>query len=522
MLVALFLLAPICFLFSHWRLPSVFSLSVSPEMRTRPEDDNESTMTAGQMTDPHALESDNESMASSVESLDAKLRSTKDNNLIIMLNGEMVYGKKNGESAKNAPRGGFLPNSSLMKSPAMVSQTGIREANTSLRVHNDSIDSHVFDQSILDPDLSYNQRPISPIDDASVGSMQHIAREIDMMEGSYFTSIREQPTREPNVHDSVLSARGMDRIKDVDSSNDEDEDLPARYPLSTPNMQNLLQEDWVKAWGQAWGLQVNKTEEKRRRNRLNALQTKRDQSGVAVYVNKQVGNQSVEPVLGKSVTKASMKQSSPTGPKSPAKSKTQKEREWVVDSAEKCGHFAKSLSDVTPLKSAVIRDQSMASAEKTVKKSKWVFGDDELTEDEEDEKLGEENLDGEEAWNRSARKQNRALEPFRKHINLDGNQKQKRVIPDSFRILARTLREQLVESDEGNNPEHQSFSKPTPDLAILRRERQKLRNDDADYRPLFRRSDGRLVRKPQDDPVAIPTVLMPTVVGQQDRVGAWV
>jgi hypothetical protein len=114
------------------------------------------------------------------------------------------------------------------------------------------------------------------------------------------------------------------------------------------------------------------------------------------------------------------------------------------------------------------------------------------------------------------------LEPFRKHINLDSNQKQKRVIPDSFRILARTLREQLVESDEGNNPEHQSFSKPTPDLAILRRERQKLRNDDADYRPLFRRSDGRLVRKPQDDPVAIPTVLMPTVVGQQDRVGAWV
>ena len=75
----------------------------------------------------------------------------------------------------------------------------------------------------------------------------------------------------------------------------------------------------------------------------------------------------------------------------------------------------------------------------------------------------------------------------------------------------------------------QRFLKYTPDIAKLRLQREKLRRGDYDgedeHRPLFRRNDGRLVRKLNatalDDLVAQP---QPTTVnlGHIERVGAWV
>jgi hypothetical protein len=525
------------------------------------DDDNESTMTVGQMTEPNTLgggdDDDFEDGAS-----DGGLRSTADNNLIIMLNGEMVFGKKEGDRPRPRPnvlRGGVVPRRPMVTSPAMVSPAGIREANSSMRAHPDSerfsvTDSNIFDQSTLDEDdLSYNHRPISPIGDASVGSMQQIAREIDlMMEGSYF-STREQPLlphETPAPGASVLSARGMARIQDVSSDDDEDDDdyAIAQYPLSTPYRSIQLKDDWVKAWGQAWGLKVNKAEEQKRCNRLNALQAKRDQSrytagalnipkasslSASPYVKRR-DCPSVTAVMDQSISKAASEVAGsppPPGPKSPAKSPwADRTMEWA----------ASERPTRTPAKAAAV-EQSLASAEKTVKKSKWVFGDEELSEDEEDEKLGEDNIDGEEAWTRSAKKQNRTFEPYRKMIVIDVNAEEiekasasaqrKHTNPYSIRKHVMSSREQQVQSDEDNGPVHkqESIFKYTPDVAKLRLNREKLRRgeyeDDEDYRPLFRRNDGRLVRKLNpigtslSDSVAPPTIVN---LGPHDRVGAWV
>ena len=518
--------------------------------------DNESTATAGHLTAPDELDSLDGDEA--YESSDG-LRSTADNNLIIMLNGEMIFGKQDGDYPRPRPnvlRGGVVPSRALVTSPAMVSGAGVRESNASLCVQRHSLaESNLFDQSTFEPldDLSYDHRPISPIGDASVGSMQQIAREIDMMEGSYFSSVQPpvQPRLDAPVR-SVLSARGMDSIKDSSSEEENDDDMQIkRYPLSTPYRSNQLEEDWVKAWGQAWGLNVNKAEEQKRRNRLLALQTKHEQHRVRVPAVPITGAQkskipaseprvrqgdgpSVAAVLNKSLAKAAAQVTSsppPAGPKSPAKSP------W----ADRTMDWAGSQTVCTPpTKTAAVLDGSIASTEKTVKKSKWVFGDDELTEDEEDEKLGEENQDGEEAWTRSAKKQFRAIEPFRKMPQFGVNElklrdatvsaQRKHSNPHAIRKHAMSMHESHIASaadSEDASAENQSVLKYTPDIARLKMNREKLRkgeyDDDEEYRPLFRRNDGRLVRK--FNSTSIDDSVMPSTIvdlGHQDRVGAWV
>jgi len=479
-----------------------------------------------------------------------------------------VFGKRDGDTPRarnDVLKNGVVPIRAIVNAPARFSPRRLQRVEY---VHTDSMtnsisDSHIFDQSSLDEDdLSYENRAISPIfDDASVGSsVQHIAREIDMMEGSYF-STREAPLL-PHVQRthgvmsrSVLTTKGMERIKDVSSSDDdedEEDDTLKKYPLSTPYRSQQLSEDWVKAWGEAWGLNVNKAEEQKRRNRLNALQARRESFMTGtLFVQKSLKSSSSAPspqvtrrdgpsvsaVLDRSLSKAAAKTASsppPPGPKSPAKSPWEdRTLEWA----------ASERLVATPANVVTMTDKSLASAQKTVKKSKWVFGDDELTEDEEDKKLGEENQDGEEPWQRSAKKQHQSLERFRKaphfETTLDNLQntttsKQRRPSnPTPFRRHGLASREQLVRSDEDEvHSEHHSILKYTPDLAKLRKHREKLRSggqesDDDDFHPLFRRADGRLVR--QGHPVVASadhsvSVAPLTVVdlGHHDRVGAWV
>jgi len=203
--------------------------------------------------------------------------------------------------------------------------------------------------------------------------------------------------------------------------------------------------------------------------------------------------------------------------------------------------WAASEHVVAPAKEGT--DQSLASAEKTAKKSKWVFGDDELTEDDEDKKLGEDNLDGEEAWQRSAKKQHKTFERFRKapqfdmtvdpgHIqNAITSAQRKQSNPHTFRKHGIASREQQVQSDEESEQVHsekESILKYTPDLAKLRLNREKLRNgeyDEEDYRPLFRRADCRLVRKLHPVPTSLDDSVAPSTLVDlfhHDRVGAWV
>jgi len=536
--------------------------------------DNESTMTAGHMTDPHALASPevalSASAASSSSSAAGVRRSTADNNLIIMLNGEMVFGKRDGEHPLPRPnvlRGGVVPHrSALAASPAIVAGDGVREAASSLRVHADSSEgddeSRIFDQSSFgagseDGELGYDHRPISPIGDASsVGSLQQqLAREID---GSYFSSQAQPPRRHTQgpTSRSVLSASGMARISDLssDDSDDDQDGAPRRFALSTPYRAIQLENDWVKAWGEAWGLSVNKAEEQKRVNRLSRLQAKREQARKSMPLSpppltlqvrspapspasptKRGDGPSVAAVLQEgSLAKAVAQATSPpppSGPRSPVKSPWgDRTMEWAE--AED--------TTLTPRQASTV-DLSMASAENTVKKkSKWVFGDNELSEDEQDEQLGEENRDGEEAWTRSAKKQFRSIEPFRKLppfesaadiVKAAALAQRKQGNPHSIRKHAMSAHEQRVISagaeDEDLNLSQKSFLTYTPDIAKLRLQREKLRrgeyDDEDESRPLFRRNDGRLVRRLKatalDDLVAPPTTVD---LGHQDRVGAWV
>ena len=504
------------------------------------------------MADRHALtghEEDDD--ASDVGRVDA-LRNTADNNLVIMLNGEMVFGKMDGARPRPTPHvlsGSIVPRRPMAFAPAIVSGAGMRKGAAASSPDG----SEIFDQSSGDypgEDLSYEHaRPISPIGDESTGSMQQLAREIDLMEGSYFSTLDKQAySRLPESASSILSARGVARMKDISSSDDEDDEMPEKYMLSKPYRANSLKEDWVKAWGEAWGLSVNKTEEQKRTKRLTALLDKREskfwEGGNSVLVDK-VGRNSPEMpkavqgegpsilrVMETSLAKAAADvgvSAPPQGPKSPWANRTM---EWASSEG----------GPKTPLRQSSI-DDSVASAERTVKmtnKSKWLFGDTELTEDEEDEKLGEENQDGEEPWARSAKKQHRSMESSRQtmpRIVLKADKirkasaERKRQNPHAFCKHAISLRERAVESgDEQDDSRQDSISTYTPDLAKLRLAREKMRaggliDDDIDYRPLFRRADGRLVQKL----CAVATsdkhaVAQPTLVdmGNSDRVGAWV
>jgi len=480
------------------------------------------------------------------------LRSTADNNLVILLNGEMVFGKKDGARPRPTPHvlaGSIVPRRPLAASPAIVAGKGVREATRSMaNAPDDTMGSEIFDQSSLETpgeDLSYEHaRPISPIGDASMGSMQQLAREIDMMEGSYFSTQGQRPVRQPETTDSILSARGMARIKDISSSDDEDDEIPTRYALSKPYRANVLKEDWVKAWGEAWGLRVNKAEEQKRENRLNALQDKRQKDHRMGSTSTHLANPGrSSPDMKRAVqgdgpsvlrvTKTSLSKAAadavgsppPPGPKSPWADRTM---QWG----------ASEDSNKTPQQQASL-DESMASAEKTATKSKWLFGDAELTEDEEDVKLGEENQDGNEPWTRSARKQHSSLERSRQMLQVqlkaDGvgrassmtERKQKN--PHTIRKHAMSARERALESgDDADSFGSGTIFTYTPDVAKLRLAREKHRagqpDDEGEYRPLFRRADGRLVRKLHpvatsvNESVAPPTMIeMPS-----ERVGAWV
>ena len=484
------------------------------------------------------------------------LRSTADNNLVIMLNGEMVFGKMDGARPRPTPHvlsGSIVPRRPMASSPAIVSRAEMRTGAVSSP--DDTVGSEIFDQSSVDypgEDLSYeHSRPISPIGDESTGSMQQLAREIDLMEGSYFSTLDKQAySRLPETASSILSARGIARMKDISSSDDEDDEMPEKYMLSKPYRANSLKEDWVKAWGEAWGLSVNKTEEQKRTKRLTALHDKREskfwEGGNSVLVDKVARNSPEMPkavqgegpsilrVMETSLAKAAADvgvSAPPQGPKSPWANRAM---EWA----------SSEDGPKTPLRQSSI-DDSVASAERTVKmtnKSKWLFGDTELTEDEEDEKLGEENQDGEEPWARSAKKQHRCMEYSRKtmpRILLKADSIRKASItaerkhqnPHGFRKHAISLRERAVESgDEQDDSRQDSVSTYTPDIAKLRLAREKMRaggpiDDDIDYRPLFRRADGRLVQKLCAVTISDKhAVAQPTLVdlGSSDRVGAWV
>jgi len=86
----------------------------------------------------------------------------------------------------------------------------------------------------------------------------------------------------------------------------------------------------------------------------------------------------------------------------------------------------------------------------------------------------------------------------------------------------------LKSGDEADSLGLGNISTYTPDVAKLRLARAKLRaganDDEGEYRPLFRRADGRLVRKLH--PVATSvneSVPPPTMVEMPSkRVGAWV
>jgi hypothetical protein len=506
-----------------------------------------------------------------------KLRSTADDNLIIMLNGEMIFGKRDGEHPRPRPNvlcGGVVPHqSALINTPAIVAEDGVREACDSLRVHDDSegdVESRIFDQSTFGSasqgeEIAYDHSSIAAFGDtSSVGRLADSDSEIEM-EGSYFASRREKqrarrqedPTSSAlQLTASVMSARGMACINDLSSDDEEEEEddtVPRRYALSTPYRSNLLQDDWVRAWGEAWGLRVNKAEQQKRTNRLNKLHAKHEQPskslsfplsqqarspGVAPST-KQVGGPSVSAVLQEGRLAKAVAQV--TGSPPPLGTKSSVKLPWgertVMDWAQSEDVAKTPRTRVSPDLS-----MAMASAEKTVKKkSKWVFGDSELSEDEQDEKLGEENKDGEEAWTRSAKKQFRSVEPFRKLPAFDSNAddiskavvlaQRKQGNPHSIRKHAMSSHEQRVMSagDADMDEAKQRFLKYTPDIAKLRLQREKLRRGDYDgedeHRPLFRRNDGRLVRKLNatalDDLVAQP---QPTTVnlGHIERVGAWV
>jgi hypothetical protein len=499
-----------------------------------------------------------------------KLRSTADDNLIIMLNGEMIFGKQDGEHPRPRPnvlRGGVVPHrSALVNTPAIVAEDGVREACDSLRVHDDSegdVESRIFDQSTFGSgsqgeEIAYDHSPISPFGDASsVGRLADSDSEIEM-EGSYFSSQEQPPRRQEGLRCSVLSARGMACINNLSSDDDEEEEedtVPRRYALSTPYRSNLLQDDWVRAWGEAWGLRVNKAEQQKRTNRLNRLHAKHEQpnkSLLSLQARSPVVAPSAKQAAGPSVSAAVLQERSlakavaqVTGSPPPSGAKPSVKLPWgertVMDWAQSEDVARSPRTRASPDPSMAM---AMASAEKTVKKkSKWVFGDSELSEDEQDEKLGEENKDGEEAWTRSAKKQFRSVEPFRKLPAFDSNAddiskavvlaQRKQGNPHSIRKHAMSSHEQRVMSagDEDSIMDvvKQSFLKYTPDIAKLRLQREKLRRGDYDgedeHRPLFRRNDGRLVRKfnatALHDMVAQP---QPTSanLGHVERVGAWV
>ena len=484
------------------------------------------------------------------------IRSTVDNNILIMLNGEPVFAKFDGESPtpRLASRQHVLSGGVVPGRPKDINRI---DQDQSSSAQDDSLHeegSQIFDQSTLeaeeDGDLRDRNRSISPIGDTSSGSMLQIAREIDMMDGSYFTTCEQPVLPEERTNGSILSSRGMAQMNDVSSSSDEEDDSLAtkKYPLSTPYRSIHLTEDWVKAWGQSWGLKVNKVEEIRRRNRLSALQAKHERSRLsstdvqepaprdATEQRFQRGEgPSIMSVLGSARKQAASPP--PSGPKSPAKLLSpwdKRVQEWTLSNDD--GGFK------TPSKESSVQDQSIASAEKTVRKSTWVFGDDESeTEDEEDVKLGEDNRDGEEPWKRSAKKQHHRLESYRKTLGADTTvtiQKERKGTvqeqrkSERYKIRQHAVREreqQVCCDDEDPADEQDRIKTYTPDIAKLRQNRQKLRDNESDeeedYRPLFRRADGRLVRNARpvatslDESMAPPTFVS---VDFQDRVGAWV